>query len=247
MEPTLPVGSVILSRLPQIRRVGDRRDRHLQDRFGRSGDPPDQRCVYRRRWQRELPDQRRQPAQLTRSRATHSGQDYRCLFSPDLLPLVTEVMQMRRKPGGRPGKNYGAVKTVVQMEALSSLECFSGEGKADERVLKDVNLHLGRPQSWAIYGRSPFEIKLLLEIMANIKPYHDGKCILVERGMMRHKRTILSTFSISAAPHALRYRHAGKSHVCHRQMGFSAHASSSSSRCCWAWDWAPSPSPPSGR
>lgn len=98
---------------------------------------------------------------------------------------------MRRKPGGRPGKNYGAVKTVVQMEALSSLECFSGEGKADERVLKDVNLHLGRPQSWAIYGRSPFEIKLLLEIMANIKPYHDGKCILVERGMMRHKRTIL--------------------------------------------------------
>jgi ABC-2 type transport system ATP-binding protein len=105
--------------------------------------------------------------------------------------MVAGVMRMRRKPGGRSGKGYSAVKTVVQMEALSSLECFSGEGKADERVLKDVNLHLGRPQSWAIYGRSPFEIKLLLEIMANIKPYHDGKCVLVERGMMRHKRTIL--------------------------------------------------------
>ncbi len=38
---------------------------------------------------------------------------------------------------------------------------------------------------------APFEIKLLLEIMANIKPYHGGRCVLVERGMMRSKRIIL--------------------------------------------------------
>lgn len=98
---------------------------------------------------------------------------------------------MRRKPSRRPGKGYSTVKTVAQMEALSSLEHYSGKGESDERVLKEINLRIGRPQSWAIYGRSPYEIKLLLEIMANIKPYHGGRCVLVERGMMRHKRGIL--------------------------------------------------------
>ncbi len=80
--------------------------------------------------------------------------------------------------------------TVLHMEELSSLEHYS-QGKELQRVLQDINLRMKMSESWGIYGQSAFEIKLLLEIMANIKPYHDGKCVLVERGMMRNKRVIL--------------------------------------------------------
>ncbi len=80
--------------------------------------------------------------------------------------------------------------TVLHMKQLSSLEHYC-EGKELRPVLQDINLLMKRAESWGIYGQSAFEIKLLLEIMANIKPYHDGKCVLVERGMVRNKRVIL--------------------------------------------------------
>ena len=80
---------------------------------------------------------------------------------------------------------FNTVETVVFMEGLSSIEHYHTRGERPRRVLENINLVIKRPESWGIYGRSLLEIKLLLEVMANIKPYHAGRCILVERGMMR--------------------------------------------------------------
>lgn len=80
---------------------------------------------------------------------------------------------------------------VVLMENLSSGEFFERKGEEPRRVLNNISLLIKRGEVWGVKGTSLFEIKLLLEIMANITPYGSGRCVLVERGMMRHKRVIL--------------------------------------------------------
>ena len=107
---------------------------------------------------------------------------------------------MKRAKRKRSALKFDRVETVLFMEGLSSREYFYAEGQKPRRVLKDINLTFRRPEAWAVYGRSFYEIKLLLEIMANIKPYHDGKCVLVERGMMRNKRVILEHVFYIGAP-----------------------------------------------
>ncbi len=83
------------------------------------------------------------------------------------------------------------IQNVVFMEHLSSGEFFLKDGKPPQPVLHDIGLSFQKGQVWGITGNSLFEIKLLAEIMANIKPYRSGKCVLIERGMMRHKRITL--------------------------------------------------------
>lgn len=80
---------------------------------------------------------------------------------------------------------------VVLMEAISSVEHFLIGGETARRVLNDITLVIKKAETWGINGASLLEIKLLLEIMANIRPYDRGKCILIERGMMKRKRVIL--------------------------------------------------------
>lgn len=80
---------------------------------------------------------------------------------------------------------------VVMMEGISSGEHFLVSGEIVRRVLDNITLLIRKAEAWGINGTSLFEIKLLLEIMANIKPYDRGKCVLIERGMMRRKRVIL--------------------------------------------------------
>ncbi|MDD2574292.1 MAG: hypothetical protein WCS98_07960 [Bacillota bacterium] len=100
---------------------------------------------------------------------------------------------MKRSKKKQRQLKLSAVETVLQMEGLSSKEYFHLEDtdQGPQRVLMDINLTVKRSESWGIYGRSAFDIKLLLEIIANIKPYHGGRCVLVELGMMRSKRVIL--------------------------------------------------------
>lgn len=107
---------------------------------------------------------------------------------------------MKRTEKKRLEHDFAKVETVLLMERLSSREHLYIEGQEPLRVLREINLIFRRKESWALYGRSFFEIKLLLEIMANIKPYHDGKCVLVERGMMRNKRVILEHVFYIGAP-----------------------------------------------
>lgn len=81
--------------------------------------------------------------------------------------------------------------TAVLMEKLSSNELLLGEGNDIRRVLDGIDICIKKQEIWGISGKSLFEIKLLLEIMANIKPYDGGKCVLLERGMMKRKRIML--------------------------------------------------------
>lgn len=92
---------------------------------------------------------------------------------------------------------------VVVMETLSSVEHFLVGGERPRRVLDDITLLIRRAEAWGINGMSLFEIKLLLEIMANIRPYDRGKCVLIERGMMRRKRVILKHVFYIGSPNML--------------------------------------------
>lgn len=83
------------------------------------------------------------------------------------------------------------IKNIVLMEGLSSSEHFWAEDMEPRPVLEDIHLLIDKGETWGITGRSVYETKLLLEIMANIRPYDKGRCVLIERGMLRHKRVIL--------------------------------------------------------
>ncbi len=85
-----------------------------------------------------------------------------------------------------------SVEKIVFMQNISSGEHFLQEGKVSRRVLEDISITIKRSEIWGITGGSAFEIKLMLEIMANIRPYASGRCVLIERGMPMHKRIILS-------------------------------------------------------
>jgi ABC-2 type transport system ATP-binding protein len=81
--------------------------------------------------------------------------------------------------------------TTVFMEHLSSAEHVVRFDNQPERILKDVSLKMAAGEAWSVSAPEHFEIRLLLEIMANIRPYEAGRCVLVERGMMRRKRLLL--------------------------------------------------------
>lgn len=85
----------------------------------------------------------------------------------------------------------GQIDTIVLMESISSCEYFLFENNETRPVLEDIGLIIKKGETWGISGRSAYEMKLLLEIMANIRPYGRGRCILAERGMLRRKRFIL--------------------------------------------------------
>jgi ABC-2 type transport system ATP-binding protein len=80
--------------------------------------------------------------------------------------------------------------SVVFMERLSSEEHYLDIGSEPKQILKNINIDIRKGEIWGIIGSDVFELKLLMEIMANLKPYYDGKCQLLERGMFKHKRTL---------------------------------------------------------
>jgi len=80
---------------------------------------------------------------------------------------------------------------VVKMENVSSFEGYRFKDGSVRQVLKDISLAMYTGEAWGITGNHTFELKLLLEIMANVKPYLSGRCVLNERGMLRKKRIIL--------------------------------------------------------
>lgn len=83
------------------------------------------------------------------------------------------------------------LQNVVYMDKVTSVEHYLEIGCEPKQVLRSISLDIKRGELWAITGGNKYELKLLLEIIANIKPYQNGKCELTERGMLRHKRTIL--------------------------------------------------------
>ncbi len=99
-------------------------------------------------------------------------------------------MSTEQIPAGSVQTNEKEFNTVF-MDKLSSVEHYLTIGSQPKPVLQNISLEIKKGEIWAITGSSRFELKLLLEIMANIKPYLSGRCVLMERGMMRLKRKIL--------------------------------------------------------
>lgn len=101
--------------------------------------------------------------------------------SPEMDPVNREGEQQDKPDKFR----------AVTMEKVSSFEGYHFEDGSVRQVLKDISLIIRSGEVWGITGDQTFEIKLLLEIMANVKPYLSGRCVLNERGMLRKKRIIL--------------------------------------------------------
>lgn len=83
------------------------------------------------------------------------------------------------------------VRTIVLMENITSNEHYLYPDGETVPILRGIDLTVEKGQIFGIDGASPFEIRLLLEIIANIRAYGSGRCVLLERGMMRKKRIIL--------------------------------------------------------
>ena len=81
--------------------------------------------------------------------------------------------------------------TTVLMENLTSAEHAVRGDNPPQRILKDISLKMTAGEVWSVSAPKAFEIRLLLEIMGNIRPYESGRCVLVERGMIRRKRRLL--------------------------------------------------------
>ena len=96
------------------------------------------------------------------------------------------ALSNRPAPDQSDGKK--TAEDAVFMEHLSSSEYFLWEDKGPARVLHDIDLLIKSAECWGISGERAFAIRLLLEIMANIRPYDGGRCILAERGMLPPKK-----------------------------------------------------------
>jgi ABC-2 type transport system ATP-binding protein len=72
------------------------------------------------------------------------------------------------------------------------MECYaSAEGTVVRRALDGISFTVAGGQRFALLGDDSFDLKLLTEIIGNIKPYESGRCSLVGLGMMREKQRIL--------------------------------------------------------
>lgn len=82
-------------------------------------------------------------------------------------------------------------KQSVLMEHVASMEYYQKGNEQPVQVFQDLNFEALEGEIWAIIGNRAFEVRLFLEIIANARPYKDGRCVLNETGMMRKKRLIL--------------------------------------------------------
>lgn len=82
------------------------------------------------------------------------------------------------------------IRSAVQMIDICSSEHYCKDNKL-KRVLNNISLNVLVGECVGIAAKEDDEAKLLLEILANVRPYFSGKCILAEKGMMQKKRVIL--------------------------------------------------------
>jgi|LSQX01.3.fsa_nt_gb ABC-2 type transport system ATP-binding protein len=80
---------------------------------------------------------------------------------------------------------------LVCAENLFSIEYYKKNDEEVIQVLRNISFHGYASECWAVMGNKVFEIKLLLDILSNSRPYQKGSCSLNNVGMMRKKRIIL--------------------------------------------------------
>ena len=83
--------------------------------------------------------------------------------------------------------------TVLQLKDVTSLEHYPLEGGTFRPVIRDLSLEVRKGESWAIYGETPLDLKLLLEIMGNIIPMGQGSRTLLEESSSYKLRRILGS------------------------------------------------------
>ncbi len=85
-------------------------------------------------------------------------------------------------------------KPTILLKNLYSNEFYANiqePGLPIEQVLKDINFSANPGELWTVLGSSVYEIKLLLEIMANAKAYEKGKLMIAGFDTTKKKSTIL--------------------------------------------------------
>lgn len=80
---------------------------------------------------------------------------------------------------------------IVQATDIVSSELYRYQDEHEFPVLNGITLDVKIGECWGVVGEEAFELELLLQIIANVRPYGSGRCSLVERGMMRRKSRIL--------------------------------------------------------
>ena len=79
----------------------------------------------------------------------------------------------------------------VRIQDLYSCENYKN-GESLSPVLDNISLCVAEGTCFGISSKDGYETRLLCEIIANIKPYFSGKCVLNETGMFKQKGKILS-------------------------------------------------------
>lgn len=81
---------------------------------------------------------------------------------------------------------------IALLEDVVSMECYERlDGTILRRALDGVSFTVAEGQRFALLGNDACDLKLLTEILGNIRPYESGRCALVGLGMMREKQRIL--------------------------------------------------------
>jgi ABC-2 type transport system ATP-binding protein len=81
---------------------------------------------------------------------------------------------------------------VALLDNVISMECYERrDGTILRRALDGVSFTVAAGQRFALLGNDAYDLKLLTEILGNIRPYESGRCALVGLGMMREKQRIL--------------------------------------------------------
>jgi ABC-2 type transport system ATP-binding protein len=92
------------------------------------------------------------------------------------------------KDSVRPGNN--TILKTVMLSKVCSAEHYV-DGAELTRVLSDISFDVFTGEAVGISAKNIVEAGILLEIIANVRPYYSGKCVLAEKGMMQEKRVIL--------------------------------------------------------
>ncbi|QNU65346.1 hypothetical protein EHE19_010375 [Ruminiclostridium herbifermentans] len=83
---------------------------------------------------------------------------------------------------------------IILLKNLYSNEYYASKQEPNlpiEQVLKDINFSANTGELWTVLGSSVYEIKLLLEIMANAKAYEKGKLMIAGFDTTKKKSIIL--------------------------------------------------------
>lgn len=82
------------------------------------------------------------------------------------------------------------IKKAVTLSNICSSEHYVRNGNM-QRLIENISLEVFVGEGVGVSAQNPVEARLLMEIIANIRPYYSGRCVLAEKGMMQKKRYIL--------------------------------------------------------